>query len=140
MANCVISDPPVYTDEISKWDKQTNADGDAMGAVIEKLLNNTAYNKYRADRAGQYWEITLEADAWEGEAAPYTQTVPVEGMIDQDRPTPFWIDDGADEDDSKARQKAYGYISYFDSGAGSVTATCKYQKPESDCKVGLKGV
>ena len=45
MANCEIKNPPVWTDEIPKWDKQTDADGDAMGAVIETLLNNDAHNK-----------------------------------------------------------------------------------------------
>ena len=50
MANCEIKNPPVWTDEIPKWDKQTDADGDAMGAVIEALLNNDAHNKKEIDQ------------------------------------------------------------------------------------------
>ena len=140
MANCVIGDPPVFSTEIPKWDKQTDADGDAMGLVIEQLLNNTAYNKVQAERSRQYHEITLTASGWVGDSAPYTQTVVVDGMTDQDRPTPVFVDDGENDQDSKSRQKAYGCITFFDSGNGTVTATCKYQKPESDCTVGLKGV
>lgn len=107
MANCVIGDPPVFSTEIPKWDKQTDADGDAMGLVIEQLLNNTVYNKNQAERSRQYHEITLTASGWVGDSAPYTQTVVVDGMTDQDRPTPVFVDDGENDQDSKSRQKAY---------------------------------
>lgn len=140
MANCVIGDPPVFSEEIVKWDKQTDADGQAMGQVIEQLLNNTVYNKQAAERAKSYVDVTFSAAGWIGETAPYTQSVAAEGLTEEDTPTPSFVDDGTDEDDSKARQEAYGCITYFDSGDGTVTATCKYKKPESDCTVRLKGV
>lgn len=45
MNNCEIKSPPVFSQEIPKWDRNTYADGNAMGAVIEQLFNNTVYNK-----------------------------------------------------------------------------------------------
>lgn len=45
MNNCEIKSPPVFSQKIPKWDRNTYADGNAMGAVIEQLFNNTVYNK-----------------------------------------------------------------------------------------------
>lgn len=45
MNNCEIKTPPVFSQEIPKWDRNTYADGNAMGAVVEQLFNNTVYNK-----------------------------------------------------------------------------------------------
>lgn len=83
-------------------------------------------------------QVTFAADGW-SESAPYTQTVTADGMKSTDSPIPIFVDDGSDEDETKAKQKAYSCISYFDSGDGVVTATCKYNKPEKDFTVGLKG-
>lgn len=83
--------------------------------------------------------VTFLADGW-SESAPYTQTVSVNGITENDAPIPLFIDDGTSEAGSKAKQKAYGFVSYFDSGDGTVTATCKYKKPETAFTVGLKGV
>ena len=84
MANCVIGDPPVFSEEIVKWDKQTDADGQAMGQVIEQLLNNTVYNKQAAERAKSYVDVTFSAAGWIGETAPYTQSVAAEGLTEED--------------------------------------------------------
>lgn len=45
MNNCEMKSPPVFSTEIPKWDRNTYADGNAMGAVVEQLFNNTVYNK-----------------------------------------------------------------------------------------------
>ncbi len=45
MNNCEIKTPRVFSQEIPKWDRNTYADGNAMGAVVEQLFNNTVYNK-----------------------------------------------------------------------------------------------
>ena len=37
MANCVIGNPPVLTNEIPKWDRNTVADGNDMGDVIRSI-------------------------------------------------------------------------------------------------------
>lgn len=45
MAFCNVKNPPEYTTEIRKWDRETWADGREMGNGIEQLFNNTYYNK-----------------------------------------------------------------------------------------------
>lgn len=109
-------------------------EGDKFGAVD---VNATNLQVNRISAAPTV--VTFLAANWSA-AAPYTQTVKAAGITADDTPTPLFIDDGADEASSKAKKKAYGFISYFDSGNGTVTATCKYKKPATDFTVGLKGV
>lgn len=85
-------------------------------------------------------QIVFRAASWVGEQAPYTQTIELAGIKASDEPVAFFVDDGDTEANSNAKKKACSFISYFDSADGSITATCKYKKPEVDFTVGLKGV
>lgn len=85
-------------------------------------------------------EITLPVEQWEGSGAPYTQTVSVENIKSTSSPLAFFIDDGTSSTESKEKQKAYACLTYLDSADGSITATCKYSKPESTFTIGLKGL
>lgn len=51
MRFCTIAAPPVYTEEIEHWTRETDADGEAMGIVIEQLANNDAYLKQGMENA-----------------------------------------------------------------------------------------
>ena len=84
-------------------------------------------------------QIVFQASGWSAEA-PYTQTVDWPEITENDSPIPLFVDDGTDESESSAKKKAFGFITYFDSANGSVTATCKYKRPEVDFTVGFKGV
>lgn len=66
MANCERKDPPVFTEEVPKWDRATVADGDAMGLVIEQLFNNTVFNRRAAEKAAGslITGITIPASGW----------------------------------------------------------------------------
>ena len=90
-------------------------------------------------RANAVVNVTFVSSGWSN-SAPYTQTVDVEGITANDAPIPFFINDGVDETESKAKMKSYGFVTYFDSGNGTITATCKYKKPEATFTVGMKGV
>ena len=61
MRYCNIADPPVYTEEIEYWDRETDADGETMGGVIEQLLNNDHYNKQSINRQEHVTLITLSS-------------------------------------------------------------------------------
>lgn len=137
MANCEINGE--FTDQIPKWDRKTKADGNEMGDVIEKLINNDVNLRNREELMTGERQVTFSAAGW-GDGPPYTQTVQVEGMKDTYKPIPMFVDDGTDEADSKSRKKSYGCISHFDSAEGSVTATCRFKKPTADCTVNFKGV
>ena len=142
MRYCNIADPPVYTEEIERWDRETDADGEAMGGVIEQLLNNDHYAREAMNRQDHVTLITLTATGWIGDAAPYEQTVAVEGVTAEDNPMLVSaLKDGADLATQKAYSKAFGILA---SGTGTTadgSVTFKvYKKPATDIVAGLKGV
>lgn len=108
-------------------------EGDVFGA---EDINNT--NK-AVNRLNHSISVTFLSSGW-SLSAPYTQTITAEGFIDTDKPISIFADDGTSETDSKNKSKAYGCVTYFESGNGTVTATCKYKKPTSDFTVEFKGV
>ena len=135
MADCTIKDPKEFTLQLPLWNKNTPADGDSMGAVIEKLLNNDAFLDEMAKRVV---EVSLPASGWSS-AYPYTQTVAVSGFSDEDEPVlTMLISETATEEDVKAYKKAFGLI--FAGEVTSEQATFYAQKkPATDITVGLKG-
>lgn len=108
-------------------------EGDVFGA---EDINNT--NK-AVNRLNHSISVTFLSSGW-SLSAPYTQTITAEEFVDTDKPIPIFVDDGTSETDSKNKSKAYGCVTYFESGNGTVTATCKYKKPTSDFTVEFKGV
>ena len=142
MRYCNIADPPVYTEEIEHWDRETDADGEAMGGVIEQLLNNDHYNKESINRQEHVTLITLTAAKWIGDAAPYEQTVAVEGVTAADNPILVSaLEDGADLAAQKAYNKAFGILATGTGTTADGSVTFKvYKQPTTDITVGLKGV
>ena len=108
-------------------------EGDVFGA---EDINDT--NK-AVNRLNHSISVTFLSSGW-SLSAPYTQTITAEGFVDTDKPIPIFVDDGTSETDSKNKSKAYGCVTYFESGNGTVTATCKYKKPTSNFTVEFKGV
>lgn len=87
-------------------------------------------------------QVTLTAAGWTGSAAPYTQTVDVDGATEEmEAILVSALASGADLDTQKAYAKAFGIISSGTAELGNGTATFwAYKKPATDCTVGLKGV
>ena len=140
MSFCEIKTPPEFSSEIEKWDRDTLADGEKMGNVIEELLNNTVYNNVGISRMNNEIELTLRASGWSA-SAPYTQTVAVEGLTAGDNPILVKvIADGATPEQVKAYNKAFGMIDDGDTADGQATFKCYNKKPTIDLTVGLKGV
>ena len=84
MSFCEIKTPPEFSSEIEKWDRDTLADGEKMGNVIEELLNNTVYNNVGISRMNNEIELTLPTSGWSA-SAPYTQIVNVPGLKETDK-------------------------------------------------------
>ena len=81
--------------------------------------------------------VSLPAAGWAGDAAPYTQTVAVPGILETDRPHYGVIYSGTAEE--KGLQKeGFALVDDLDTGAGSVTFTCFEEKPEVDLTVQLE--
>ena len=79
MGNFEIQDPPIFQTEITKWSRETDADGDEMGRDMEKVFNNTIYNKAMIERERHVTEVLLTAVDWQEENRLYIQTISVPG-------------------------------------------------------------
>ena len=143
MRYCKIGDPPVYTEEIERCDRETDADGEAMGGVIEQLLNNDHHAREAINRLlGEPVYVTFLAAEWIGDAAPYEQTVAVDGVTAEDNPMLVSaLKNNATVEEHRAYNKAFGIIAagIGITADGSVTYKV-YKKPATDVMVGLRGV
>lgn len=149
MGNFEIQDPPIFQTEITKWSRETNADGDEMGRDMEKVFNNTIYNKAQTEknkkeieREKAVTEVLLTAADWQEENGLYIQTVSVPGAEEGAEPVLYSaLPDDADAETRKAYKKAFGIIAGGSGSIGAGTATFKVdKKPATDCTVGLRGV
>lgn len=124
-----------------QWKNQESNKYESWISDMKGALKEEAATALAAEIANLklYREVTFLASGWSSNA-PYTQTITLLGMEDTDRPIPIFVDNGVSSSDSKNRKKSYSYITKFDSGNGTLTATCKYKRPESDCTIALKGV
>lgn len=85
-------------------------------------------------------QVTLPAAGWSAEA-PYTQTVPVEGMTEMDSPIPgIQYPNDMDEATKKAIDKSAGMLTKLVTANGGLMAECKFKKPAVDIPLVLKGV
>lgn len=115
-------------------------------AELTTILDNTSgynlSNKLKAKAGNHVAWATLTAAGWSGSAVPYSQTVTVSGITDENPMLISGLEDGASAATQAEYIKAFGIIS---SGTGTFTvssqsATFKvYKKPTTDCKIGLKG-
>lgn len=118
-----ITDATTYT---QKGDKFGQNDVNAINIEI---------NKIQAMRT-----IKLTAAGW-SEAAPYVQTISVDGMTAADLPIPLLdVSAATNFSNEKLWRKQYGWISYYDTADGTITFTAKHRKPTVDLSIGLKGV
>ena len=113
----------------------------AKGAVTTpKIANNSITKEKFAEGAvlQQFLFIaTLPAAAWNGTAAPYTQTIAVEGIKADDKTdADVLLTDG----NETAELEAWGYIGRIDTAADSITVTCFEDVPAVDLNLQIKVV
>lgn len=94
----------------------------SQNAVTEELDAKATKASYTA---------TLESDDWEGDAAPYTQTVDITGILATDIPI---VDLASVTQDSL---NDWARVSSITTAAGSITATCLAAKPSSSLSLRL---
>lgn len=81
--------------------------------------------------------VSLPAAGWAGDAAPYTQTVAVPGILETDTPHYGVVYSGTTEEKA-SRKEGFSLVDDLDTAAGSVTFTCFEEKPEVDLTVQLE--
>lgn len=81
--------------------------------------------------------IVLPANGWSGAAAPYTQTVQVEGILETDQPH-YGVIYSADSGTAKAEKEAFAMVDDLDTAAGSVVFTCFEEAPAINLTIQLE--
>lgn len=140
MAFCDIKNPPEYSTEIRKWDRDTLADGQEMAVEIQQLFNNTFYNKSVLEQHEKPIEVILPVSDW-STTAPYNQKVAVAGIKATNNPllspcTPKSLSPAG----IKLRRKLAGMITDGETEDGYVTFYCGEKRPTEDFSVFLRGV
>lgn len=114
-------------------------DGDAVNKKHMEETINSAKNEMTnyVDSRIKYFDVSLSADAWEGDAAPYKQTVAVDNMMAKYRPHygPVYSEN---TETAIAEKEAWNLVDDMDTEDGSVTFTCLEEKPEIDITVQLE--
>lgn len=140
MVFCDVKNPPKFTAEIRKWDRDTLADGQEMAVEIEQLFNNTFYNKMVQEQHEQLIEVSIPASGW-SHTAPYSQRVAVAGVKATDNPvlsscTPKNMEPA----EIKIRRKMAGLITDGETEDGYVIFYCGEKRPTVDFSIYLRGV
>lgn len=114
----------VTTTKQAAWDQNTT-DIATLGTRIDKreILNTT----------------TLTAAGWSG-TAPYTQTVAVTGITAGRLPDKIIPQYSATTATAILQKEAFSMISYYDTGAGTITFTCLEDKPVTAIPLQIVGV
>lgn len=110
MADFPITEAPEFSGTMAQITNQDRGAPDTFNPRYQKLLDNDNYLKKRTERAGIIIPVSILASDWSAEA-PYTQTVPIEGLTTEDNPILVKvIADGATPEQVKAYNKAFGMI------------------------------
>ena len=143
MADLPVTEDPQFSETMEEITTKDRGAPDTFNPRYQKLLDNDNYLKKRIDRnESEPANVTLTAAGWTGDAAPYSQSVEVEGVTAEDYPIfVSLLEDGAPAETQKAYMKAFGIIASGTgtTAAGSVTFKV-YKKPETGIMIGLKGV
>ena len=119
----------------------TNATGGitAGSIVTENLADNVVTALKIADGAvSQTYTVTIPAESWTGEAAPYTNTVTVNGLLAADTPIVDMIPSETYET-AEAESEAYANIYRMVTADNQLTAYAT-EKPAVDISIQIKAV
>lgn len=96
-----------------------------------------AVNKKYVDEKVKLFMVILNAENWEGEEAPYKQTISVEGILGTDRPH-YGLIYSEETETVLAEKEAWVLVDDLDTADGSVTFTCFEDKPEINLSVQME--
>ena len=96
-----------------------------------------AANKAYVDSKHHTATVTATAAGWTGDAAPYTQTIAVDGILETDNPH-YGVVYSEDADTRQAEKEAFSLVDDLETADGSITFTCFEDKPEVDLNIQLE--
>lgn len=85
----------------------------------------------------KFFNAILPSSGWVGDAAPYTQTISIDGVLDTDVPIVDIVQSG-DTENAKAELEAWGHVSRIDTSHNAITATCYSNKPSVDLNIHME--
>lgn len=96
-----------------------------------------AAHKGYVDGKRKVFSVTLTTNDWVGDAAPYTQTIGIEGILSTDMPHygPVFSDDA---ETALSEKENWALVDDLDTADGSVTFTCFEDKPEINIVVQME--
>lgn len=122
--------------QVAADNAQTSADN-ALTAAENALKDSKDYTKDYCDSKRLSFSVTLTTNDWVGDAAPYKQTIGIEGILGTDRPHygPIYSEDIAT---MLAEKEAWMLVDDLDTADGSVTFTCLEDKPKTSVAVQME--
>lgn len=88
-----------------------------------------ALNELVEKSEGKVYTVTFLASGWTGDAAPYTQTIEVEGILETDVPVVGPKVTASTTEDINAQFNAFGLVRRYTTQNGSITGYCYEENP-----------
>lgn len=111
--------------------------GHKITDLADPVEDGDAVSKKYLDDRKQKFSAVLTAADWSGDTAPYTQTVPVEGITKDDDPDYWPVYSGTNEE-RIAQKEGFAVMDLLETTDGSITVTCFEEKPETDVTIGME--
>ena len=130
----------IVDDAVKKLNDDMSALNTNIGNSLTDLQN--ALND-KLTKMNRVTTVTFLIDNWVGDSAPYTNTVELTNATGADDENPeiyMAIPDTVDADSAEGYVEAFGYITKYETGVGTITATAMYEKPKANVAVSVKGV
>lgn len=124
-------------DEVGKSLPQSG--GTMTGAlnVLDPTENTHAANKGYVDGRRKVFLATLTVNDWVGDAAPYTQSIGIEGILSTDTPH-YGVRYDEDQELRLQQKEAFTLVDDLDTADGSITVTCFEDKPEVNIPIQME--
>ena len=105
--------------------------------VLEPTENTHAANKGYVDEKRKVFTTTLTVNDWEGDKAPFTQRIGIEGILSTDRPHYCAVYD-ADQETRLAQKESFAMVDDLDTEDDAVIFTCFDDKPEVNIPIQME--
>lgn len=125
------------TDEVGKSLPKSGGTMEGALNVLEPTENTHAANKVYVDEKRKVFTTTLTVNDWEGDSAPFTQRIGIEGILSTDRPHYGAVYD-ADQETRLAQKEAFAMVDDMDTEDGAVVFTCFEDKPEVNIPIQME--